>query len=209
MNNILILGATGKLGRIILSTSLEEKFNVTVLIRDINKLNIENNNLKIIQGQVTLESDLSLALKNIDVVISTLGHGFRTKFPIQENTLKILLPLMKKNNINRLITITGAGLRTNNDPNSLTLNISEKLFSFLDPYRISDAKNQQDLLEKSALDWTIIRTPLHSNKGNIKIKYAGFKQPKPWQKVSRKAISNFMIECIRENKWIKKSPIIY
>lgn len=208
MKNILILGATGHLGRVLLNVCLENKFNVTALVRDKNKLNIKNERLKIIEGQVTNINDLSKSLYNIDVVISTLGHGFRTKYPIQENTMKILIPLMVEKNIKRLITITGAGLKIKGDPKSIIAELSSIVFPFIDPYRMKDSKIQQELLEKSELDWTLVRTPIQNSK-NSKIKYIGFIQPKPWQKVSRIAISNFMIECIENNKWIKKSPIIY
>jgi len=208
MKRILILGATGHLGTILLDACLKNNFHVTALVRNKNKLNIENKLLTIIVGQATSETDVSKALKNVDVVISTLGHGFRTQFPIQEQTMKILIPLMEEKNINRLITITGAGLKTKDDPDSLILNLSEKVFPIIDPYRMRDSHKQQQLIEKSNLDWTVVRTPIHNDKDS-KIKYVGFSQPKPWQKVSRSAISEFMIECINNNKWIKKSPIIY
>jgi hypothetical protein len=117
--------------------------------------------------------------------------------------------LMEKNNIKKLITITGAGLKTKEDPKSLILGMSDKLFGIIDPYRINDSKNQQHLLEKSKLDWIVVRTPVHSDKGNKKIKHVGYSQPKPWQKISRTAVANFMIEMINSNEWNKKSPIIY
>ena len=209
MKNILVLGATGHLGKVLIKLLLDENYFVVVLVRNSKKLNLTHKNLRVIQGDVMDPNDLSNALSEIKIVISVLGHGFRTSFPIQKKTMIKLFPLMKKNKIKRFISVTGAGLKINGDPHSFIANISEKLFYIIDPFRMSDAKIQQHLIEKTNLDWTVVRTPTHNNKGNGNISQAGFNQPPIWSTISRVAISKFIIDCIEKNKWIKKAPIIY
>jgi len=209
MKHILVLGATGHLGTVLTQLLLEKGYKVTVLVRNPHKLTIENKNITTIVGSVISEEDLKNALDNVDAVISVLGHGFRTPFPIQEKTLNILLPLMEKKHISRFITVSGAGLIVNGDPKSFIATISSLIFPIIDPYRLSDAKAQQLLLEKSSVKWTVVRTPIHNNKTNQKIRYIGFNQPMPWDTLSRKAICEFVLECLEENKWVNKSPIIY
>jgi putative NADH-flavin reductase len=209
MKNILVLGGTGNLGQILIKNCLDKNYSVIALVRNPHKMRITNKNLKIIQGDVTDSNDLSNALSNVEIVISVLGHGFRTSFPIQEKTMSKLFPLMEKNKIKRFITITGAGLRIKGDPHSYIVNISEILFNIIDPYRMNDAKNQQLLIEKTNLDWTVVRTPIHNDGEKKTVSHVGLSQPPIWKKISRISISNFMINCIENNEWIKKSPIIY
>jgi len=209
MKNILILGGTGKLGKILIVYLLEKNLKVITLIRNPDKLNISNKNLIIIKGDVTNKHDLEEALKNVDIVISALGHGFRTKYPIQEKTLINIIPLMEKLKIRRFITVTGAALKTKNDSNSFTLLFTEKLFGLIDPYRINDARTQQGLLEKSDLDWTVVRTPVHKDGKSEKLNNIGYRQPLPWSKLSRNTIVEFILNCVIEDKWIKESPVIY
>jgi len=209
MKNVFVLGATGHLGQTLVKKLLNNNYSVITLVRNSKKLKIKDKNLKTILGNVVDVDDLSNALFNIDVVISVLGHGFRTSFPIQEKTMINLLPLMEKNKIRRLITITGAGLKIKGDPPSFITDITEKIFYLVDPYRMQDAKNQQVLIEKSNLDWTVIRTPIHNNKNNENISKAGFNQPPLWKTISRDAISRFIIDCIENDQWVKKAPIIY
>lgn len=166
-------------------------------------------NLICIKGDVTSKDDMDQALNNIDVVISTLGHGFRTAYPIQEQTMRILLPLMEQKHITRLITVTGAGLQVKGDPKSVTASVSNILLPLIDPYRMNDAKQQQLLLEQSTIEWTVVRTPIHNNKSIQKITHVGFNQPYPWYTLSRKAIVEFMIGCIEKHSYIRKTPIIY
>lgn len=209
VKHILLIGGTGHLGQVVLSELLKNKYSVTALVRNPQKLSLKDKNLSIITGEVTKREDLEKALSGIDIVISTLGHGIRTPFPIQKKTLEVLIPLMEKKKIMRFITITGAGLLVKGDPKSLLAEIGEKAFHIIDPYRLDDASDQQKLVEKSTLDWTVVRTPVHSGSGPEKVSHVGFAQPAIWKTVSRKAIANFMIECIEKNSYIKQSPIIY
>jgi putative NADH-flavin reductase len=208
MKHILILGATGRLGKVVVQMALKRQYEVTALVRNPKKLNIAGENLHVIQGNVTSPDDLSHVLSRVDTVISTLGHGFRTSYPIQEKTLHALLPLMEKRHIHRFITVTGAGLKVKGDPQSFIADISEKLFQIVDPFRMDDARSQQHALEKSSLDWTVVRTPIHNNTRGT-ITHIGFTQPPMWATLSRVAIAAFMIDCIENPLWIKKSPIIY
>ena len=63
---------------------------------------------------------------------------------------------------------------------------------------MKDATNQQLLLEKSDLDWTVVRTPIHNNVDVVAFRNVGFTQPKPWQTISRKTICDFIIRCIEK-----------
>lgn len=205
---ILLLGATGKLGNVLLKRFIEQDYIVTVLVRDSQKIHIQNKNLKVVVGNVTEKKDLTNALSGNTIVVSALGHGFRTSFPIQEKTLSILLPLMEEKKIKRFITVTGSGLLVKGDPRSVVASFLELAFSFVDPYRLADARSQQNLLEKSTTDWTVVRTPIHANKQG-RVTHIGFTQPPLWQTVSRDAVADFFIDCIEKNLWIQKSPIIY
>lgn len=209
MKHILILGGNGHLGKILINVCLERNSKVTALVRNPKKLNVDHTNLKVLRGNVTDTHDLKNALINVDIVISVLGHGFRTSYPIQEKTMAELIPIMEKKKIIRFIAVTGAGLKINGDPHSFVADISEIIFNIVDPYRMKDAKNQQILLEKSDLDWTVVRTPIHNNMDIVDLRHMGFTQPKPWQTISRKTVCEFIIRCIEKNEFIKKAPIIY
>ncbi len=209
INKILILGATGALGKVLTNSFLLKNYQVKALVRNPEKLKITNNNLRVLKGDVTNSSDLIEALSGVDVVVSCLGHGFRTRFPIQEKTMKALIPLMEKSKTKRMIAVTGEGLLTDHDVQSVTSKINFKLFSLVDPYRMSDAQSQQSLLEGSKLLWTVVRTPVHTDGRNRKVNHSGYSHPPMWKTISRKAIAEFIAECIEKDLWINKSPIIY
>lgn len=204
---ILVLGATGNLGKVIVATALHQGYHVVTLVRSPKKL-YKHDNLTIHTGDVTRSSDLKKVMEGVNAVIVVLGHGFRTSFPIQEKTIRALIPVMQEVGVQRLVTITGAALLEPGDPHSLFGTLQEKLVTLIDPYRLGDARQQSVLLRRSKLDWTIVRTPVHRSGNTTKLRSIGYRQPYPWQTVTRKAIATFMLQCLEENSWIHASPII-
>ena len=72
-NKILIAGATGYLGTFITKELVNKGNDVTIIVRNKKKINIEAQNLTILEAQVTQPETLKGVCKNIDVVISTVG----------------------------------------------------------------------------------------------------------------------------------------
>ena len=72
--HILILGATGRVGRRILEKALADGHVVTVLVRSLEKLTgIHSEGLTILQGDARNGEDLHTALRGVELVISCLG----------------------------------------------------------------------------------------------------------------------------------------
>src|ERR1700738_2217365 len=73
--NLLILGATGRTGRLVVEQALAAGHTVTALVRSPEKLTIRNSNLRVVAGRATDPEDVARALANADAVLSTLGGG--------------------------------------------------------------------------------------------------------------------------------------
>ena len=72
-NKILLAGATGYLGTFITNELVEKEYDVKIIVRNKEKVNLEAQNLTILETQVTEPETLEGVCKNIDVVISTVG----------------------------------------------------------------------------------------------------------------------------------------
>src|SRR5207237_10855750 len=71
--NPLVLGATGRTGRLVVEQALAAGHTVTALVRSPEKVANGNANLRVVTGSATDKSDLARALEGADAVISTLG----------------------------------------------------------------------------------------------------------------------------------------
>ncbi|MGM0879135.1 MAG: NAD(P)-dependent oxidoreductase [Bacillota bacterium] len=150
--NILILGATGRVGSQILTYALHDRHQVTVLVRTPEKIQINNENLTIIQGNVLNKDDIVRAMYGIDVVISALNTDGTTTL---SESMLLIIEAMENKGIKRIITIGTAGiLQSRTTPNSLRYQSSESKQK--STRAAKEHHKVYDMLTQSTLEWTIV-----------------------------------------------------
>ncbi|OLO37074.1 hypothetical protein BTR23_14165 [Alkalihalophilus pseudofirmus] len=150
--NILILGATGRVGSQIVTYALHDRHNVTVLVRTPEKIEINNEHLTIIQGNVLNKDDIVQAMHGIDIVISALNTDGTTTL---SESMPLILEAMKNEGIKRIITIGTAGiLQSRITPNSLRYQSSESKRK--STRAAKEHHKVYDMLKQSTLEWTIV-----------------------------------------------------
>tara|TARA_B100000900_G_scaffold44597_1_gene33181 strand:- start:435 stop:1298 length:864 start_codon:yes stop_codon:yes gene_type:complete len=143
-NKILIAGASGYLGKFITKELVNKGNDVTIIVRNKNKINLEAKNLTIFEAQVTQPETLKGICENIDVVISTVGITRQkeklTYMDVDFQSNVNLIEEAKKDGVKKFIYIS-------------VLN-GEKLRHL----KICEAKEKLgDYLKSSGMDYCIIR----------------------------------------------------
>ncbi len=150
--NILILGATGRVGSQLVNYALHDKHHVTALVRSPEKIQINNEHVTSIRGNVLNKEDIERAMHGIDVVISTLStDGAKTL----SESMPHIIEAMENEGIQRIITVGTAGI------------LQSRITSDLLRYQSSESKRKltraaedhhkvYDLLKQSSLQWTIV-----------------------------------------------------
>ncbi|WP_238650237.1 NAD(P)-dependent oxidoreductase [Paenibacillus piscarius] len=150
--NILILGATGRVGSHLVTHALQDGHHVTVLVRTPEKVQPLHDNLTIIEGNVLSQDDVARAVQGNDVVISALNTDGTTTL---SDSMPFIIGAMYKEGIERIITVGTAGI------------LQSELAPELLRYQSSESKRRStraaeeheraySLLERSALKWTIV-----------------------------------------------------
>lgn len=150
--NILIFGATGRVGSQIVNYALQDGHKVTAFVRNPEKIQINNENLSIFQGNVLNKKDIASAMQSIDVVISALNTDGTTTL---SESMPYIIEAMKNKKIQRIITVGTAGiLQSRITPNLLRYQSSES------KRKITRAAEEHhkvyELLKQTTLDWTIV-----------------------------------------------------
>ena len=150
--NILILGATGRVGSQIVTYALHDRHHVTVLVRTPEKIQINSENLTIIQGNVLNKNDIVCSMHGIDVVISALNTDGTTTL---SEGMPLIIKAMENEGIQRIITIGTAGiLQSRTTPTVLRYQSSE---SKRKSTRAAEEHHKvYDMLKQSTLEWTIV-----------------------------------------------------
>ncbi|MFX3636510.1 MAG: NAD(P)-dependent oxidoreductase [Candidatus Pristimantibacillus sp.] len=150
--NIVILGATGRVGRHIMELALNDGHTVQALVRTPEKLEFEAANLKVLQGNVLNSHDLNAVLDGGDVVISALNTDGNTTL---SDSFPLLIQAMNTYRIKRLVTVGTAGiLQSRVDPDLLRYQSSESKRTLT---RAAEEHHTVfKLLAQSELEWTIV-----------------------------------------------------
>ena len=213
---ILILGATGRTGKLLVQLSLEKGYNVRVLIRDMNKLQIAHPRLEIIEGAVTDRAMLKKAMAGVDAILSCLNISRTNDFPwsplrtpkdFLSTVMKLVIDEAGKQQISRIIVVSAWGV------GETKVDIPGWFRWFIDnsniKYPYLDHAIQEQLLMQSSMEWTVVRpTGLTSfRKKKVTMVTIG-KLPRPTITITRYAVAEFMLEVLEKGLYIREKPII-
>lgn len=204
---ILVFGATGSVGIEIVKQALNQRYQVTVFVRNPNKLEIGSSvNLKLFKGDVSTYSDVEKALQNQDAVLCVIGDGRVGK--IRNIGTKNIVKAMEQSSVKRLICQTTLGM----GESYANLNFIWKhiMFGFLLKKAFQDHKLQEEHILKSNLEYTIVR-PSALTDGDITNNFKkGFdgSYKNLTLKISRADVAHFMLEQLKNDKNIKKAVSI-
>lgn len=205
---ILVLGATGGTGRLIVAHALARGYDVTALVRSPEKTN-SLKGAKLIVGDARDEVALRQALKGRDTVVSALGTPAS---PFSEVTLlstatRSLVNAMRIEQVSRLICITGIGSGDSAGHGGLLFD--NLIFPLLLRKVYADKDRQEAIVRDSGLDWVLVRPSVLNNKpGRDTIRtltdLSGFNGGT----ISRTDVARFVLDRVRDNTWVHRSPLI-
>lgn len=149
---ILVLGATGRVGRQIVEFALQDQHEVTTFVRDSHKLQLDNKNLHMFQGNVLNKKDLEQAMVNVDVVVSALNTDGNDTL---SSSISLILEVMEQHTIKRIITIGTAGiLQSRVSPTILRYQSTESKRK--STFAAKEHQYVFEQLHDSNVDWTIV-----------------------------------------------------
>ena len=184
---ILILGATGSIGKKVRKTLLENTdAELTLFSRKSGNIKINVEREKAISGDIYDKEQLSEAVKGQDTVFAALSGEL-------DKMATNIVEAMKKNNVKRIIFISSMGIY-NEIPASIGGgNLSSN--SILKPYR-----KAADIIEESGSDYTLIR-PGWFDEGSDDYEITKKGEPFGGHDVSRQAIANFVLKLIEDENF--------
>ncbi|WP_306117064.1 MULTISPECIES: NAD(P)-dependent oxidoreductase [unclassified Roseovarius] len=153
--HVIVFGATGTVGRLTVQSLLEEEHTVTAFARAPHKLKIKNPNLRLFAGDALNALEVSKAVQGHDAVVVTLGAGMSRKSVIRSQGTLNIIKAMQTHRVSRLICQSTLGAR--DSWGNLNFWWKHVMFGALLAPVFRDHELQEQLVEASGLDWTIVR----------------------------------------------------
>jgi putative NADH-flavin reductase len=193
---LLIIGATGRTGQEIVQQALARGHRVTAFVRSPESIDLKNERLAIVKGNVMDEDQLLDAMRNHDAVISTLGprQPFKPSSLLQYSAVTTTRA-MKRSGVRRLVILSAAA----HFPG-----IPNRIVSFMLRNHMRDSQAMEGIVQASGLDWTIARPPRLTQEQYTTYRSRENAAPKMGFSLSRRAVAAFMIDTIEQKKHSQK-----
>lgn len=207
-SKILILGATGGTGRLIVKEALARGYDVSVLVRSAEK-GRDLGGVKLVIGDARDETVMREALRGRDAVVSALGtpaSPFR-QVTLLSSATRRLVDAMKSEGVTRLVAITGMG--AGNSVGHGGFLFDTLIFPLLLRHVYADKNRQEAIIKESGLDWVLVRPTILNNKpgrGTVRAldDLSGFHGGN----IAREDVARFVVDQVEGEAWLRRSPLI-
>ena len=145
--NLVVLGAAGRIGRLVVEQALAAGHPVTALVRSPEKLTLRHPKLRVVVGDTTDSTALSRALAGAEAVISTLG----SRRSVIVDSSRALVTAAREAGVNRVLILSSWLVQRDHLP-ALTRVLTSVAMGSV----ITDKVAGEQLIRNSDLDWTIV-----------------------------------------------------
>lgn len=161
---LLVIGATRGTGQQVMQQALAAGDAVTVVARDLARVDTRHERLTALCGDVMDPATLAPAMAGQDAVVSTIGVTSRGSTTLYSDGMRHIIQAMRSAGVKRLVVVSAAPLSIDaGDTWPSRLLLKPLLLALFKPV-YADMARMEELIRASDLDWTIIRPPRLTDK---------------------------------------------
>ncbi len=189
---LVLLGANGRTGRLVLEIALEKGIDVTAVVRSAGKApNLSHERLKVVVGDPCDPSFLKTVFHRHDVVVSTLGgrRPTRAATSVYPRSADAIVEAGWESGLRRVLVTSTALLF----PDQTF--VGQMLRSIV-PHIVRSATKMEATLASSGLEWTSVRPGFLTDADTARYCATRDKAPEGGMSVSRRAVAQFIVESL-------------
>lgn len=207
---IIVFGATGGTGKLIVSQALAKGHSVTAFVRSPEGLP-QDPHLRVIQGDVFDFAAVVDAVRGHRAVLSALGARTRKKADVLAQAIPNILEGMRQEYVTRLVVLGAAGVHKDYGKyqNALTTMAFWAVKKTVLRHPFVDQAEQERLLTASDVDYTIVRTPrLMDGPFTGKYRVLPDALPPGALRINRADVADFMLLQLTDPRFHRQGPYI-
>ncbi|MEM8572196.1 MAG: NAD(P)H-binding protein [Pseudomonadota bacterium] len=189
---LVVLGANGRTGQLIVETALARGMDVTAIVRSAQKsLPIDHDRLTIVVGDPCDPAFLKTVLRGQDALVSALGARRPTKAgtSVCPRSAAAIVEAALETGLSRvLVTSTALLFREQT--------LLGKILRVIVPNTVRSAARMEEILAASDLNWTSARPGFLTDAHEDAYRAQKDSLPKSGISVSRRALAHFLIDAI-------------
>ncbi|WP_135822701.1 NAD(P)-dependent oxidoreductase [Halostella litorea] len=205
--NITVFGASGRTGVPLVRQAIDRGHDVVGFVRDPDRFPFEDDRLTLVAGGAYGGDGVREAVAGADAVVSVLGQTDDGPDDLLTVAGEHILAAMEAEGVDRFVTLTGAGVRTEGESVPLSGRVMGVLLKLLQGEVLADAERHVDLVRASGTDWTVVRAPRLTD-GPRTGEYRAGDIELGFESVSRADVADFLLDCVEEGRHARELPKI-
>lgn len=157
---VLVLGANGRTGRLVVDSAIELGHAVTVLVR--NGARFHRSGVRVIEGDGLNGQDVLRAMQGQDAVVECIGGVAPWKYQtLEREVMRHIVSAMDKTGARRLVVVSAMGVA--DSARQVPWWYRWLLMPTFLRGIIADKQVMESIVRESELDWVIARAPVLSD----------------------------------------------
>ena len=208
MSHVLIIGGSGRTGRLIAEQATRLGHDVTITARDPDRLAREGTapaGIAVVRVDVHDPASVAAATQAAEVVVVAVSSSARTSGAVYSDAARAVVGAVAPGT--RVIVVSSGGV--DRDDKNLPSWYRRILIPMFMDDLYADMKVMEDIIRDSELEWTIVRGSYLNDRparGNIRI--ADGTNPRGGWKLSRKDLAAFVAAQLTTDEWSRRTPTL-
>ncbi|HVM20087.1 MAG TPA: NAD(P)H-binding protein [Egibacteraceae bacterium] len=156
-----MLGATGRTGVPLVGQALARGHSVRALVRSHDKAARlpADDRLTLVEGDLLDAGAVSKVIEGSAAVLNVAGPGKGSPPGLQQRAIGLIIAAMTEHGVDRLITLTGAGVRDEGDQPKVIDRLFHAALKTVQGQLLADSEAYVRAVRDSGLRWTVVRAP--------------------------------------------------
>lgn len=202
---IAVIGSNGRTGRVFVAAALTAGHDIVAGVHHESRLQAHPR-LTTLPCDATQQKEVAALIKDTDAVVMLLGHVRGSSPTVQTDATRVVIAEMKKAGVRRLVSLTGTGVRIKGDIIPWFDQLLNRLVEQIDPARIHDGRTHTEEIQRSELDWTIVRVLKLESHHTHDVAFTEHGPTSLW--VSRTQVAQSILELLEAKTFLRSLPIL-
>ncbi|WP_231187199.1 NAD(P)H-binding protein [Haladaptatus sp. DYF46] len=208
---VVVFGATGRVGRHVVDTALLREHEVRAFVRSpekVDPIHCDNGHLSIVEGDVLDTDAVERAVRGADVVLSALGPAKGSPVDVAIRGGKNIFAAMRTHDVPRVVILGGRVISHPKDPFSVSGRILSSATNLVASDLIEGGERFMRTLAASDYEWVMVRPPWLRSGPRTRDYRTGYLKLTTLSTVSRATVAAFMVRAAETDRWVGEAPMI-
>lgn len=204
---LLVLGASGGVGRRVVAAALARGWSVRAQTRDATRI-APTDGVEIVEADPTDAARMTALVEGCDAVVFALGVDRLGPTTLFSDATRALLWAMAQAGVRRLVAVTGVGAGETRGHGGWVYD--RVIFPLFTRHRYADKDRQEALIRDSGLDWVIVRpAPFAATSGDAPLEtHVTVADDLTLTAITREEVARFAVQQVESDAFLRQAVFI-